>query len=267
MEYLEGGRENQIARAGNTVIRPSGLWTPTVHSLLNHLRENNFLAAPEALGFDKAGNEIVSFIEGEVNNYPLSEAAKSLEALQTAASLLRAYHDATISFLNRGMTQQKWMLPAQEPAEVICHGDYAPYNVVLNGRIAIAIIDFDTTHPGPRVWDIAYALYRWAPLTNPQNLDGWGDLNQQITRAQQFCDSYGLAISERENLVAITVARLHALVNFMHTEAKKGNEAFQQNITDGHHLSYLADIEYLQKYHEQIRQGLTSSNLNRVYRK
>ena len=60
-----------------------------------------FFGAPKPLGFDIDGNEIVSYIAGQVSNYPLSEAASSAEALISAAELLRSYHDASASFLNK----------------------------------------------------------------------------------------------------------------------------------------------------------------------
>jgi thiamine kinase-like enzyme len=192
LEYLKGGRENKIARSGATVHRPSGHWSKSVHALLNHLRKVGFLNAPKPLGFDEKGNEILTYISGEVSNYPLSKTASSNEALITGAQLLRAYHDATVSFLNNSQQNHSWLLPVRNPAEVICHGDFAPYNVVLNGCKAVAIIDFDIAHPGPRVWDIAYALYRWSPLKNPNNPDTQGNLVSQIYRARQFCDAYHL---------------------------------------------------------------------------
>lgn len=253
MDYLEGGRENKIARSGNTVHRPSGFWTPSVHALLAHIRQAGFLNAPEPLGFDANGNGIVSFMAGEVSNYPLSENAASEEALVSAAQLLRAYHDATADFATQDHT---WLLPPRQPAEVVCHGDFAPYNVVLRGKTAVSIIDFDTAHPAPRVWDIAYAIYRWAPFHNPNNPDGFGNLETQISRAKLFCDSYGVSAKSRTNLVEVMIERLQTLIAFMHDEAEKGNEAFQANLADGHHVAYLADIGYLERELPFIQAGL-----------
>ena len=82
----------------------------------------------------------------------------------SAAKLLRTYHDATESFITPETFKLSWMLPVKEPAEVIVHGDFAPYNVALKGNRAVGIIDFDTAHPAPRLWDIAYAVYRWLGL-------------------------------------------------------------------------------------------------------
>jgi Ser/Thr protein kinase RdoA (MazF antagonist) len=256
MEHLSGGRNNQITRIENSVHRPSGFWSPSVHALLQHVRCQGFLGAPLPLGFDQNGDEIVTFISGHVSNYPLSEAAASIQALTSAAKLLRAYHDATVSFLDNNLTSFSWLLPPRSPAEVICHGDYAPYNVVLNGNEAVAIIDFDTAHPAPRVWDIAYALYRWAPFTNPANSDGFGTISEQTQRARLFCEAYGLTTAQRRQLPDLAVQRLEALVNFMGSESRSGNEAFQANIKDGHHLTYLADIAYLRQHQKFIEAGL-----------
>jgi len=51
--------------------------------------------------------------------------------------------------------------PSHVPAEVICHGDVAPYNCVFRDGRPVAFIDFDTAHPGVRIWDLAYAAYRF----------------------------------------------------------------------------------------------------------
>ena len=171
--YLQGGRENKIIRIGHKVHRPLGPWTALVHEFLLYLRSSGFSSAPLPFGLDGQGCEILSFIEGEVSNYPLSPNAASVQTLISAAKLLRSYHDASQNFL-AGLNPEKntWQFPARHPQEVICHGDFAPYNLVLDGENAIGLIDFDTCHPGPRVWDIAYALYRWAPFTNPSNKDG-----------------------------------------------------------------------------------------------
>lgn len=257
MEYLQGGRPDQIVRIGDRVHRPVGPWTKQVHKFLLHLRSEGFFAAPEPFGFDTSGREIVSFIEGEVSNYPLSDNASSTSALISAAKLLRKYHDASQSFLaSDGFNQACWQLPCRDPQEVMCHGDFAPYNVVLNGNQAIGIIDFDTVHPGTRLWDIAYALYRWSPFMNPNNSDGFGCIEDQINRARLFCNAYGLPEANRKRLPLLIIERLHSLVNFMLTQVKNGNQTFESYLQDKHHLLYLADIEYIKTNKFRIEEGL-----------
>jgi aminoglycoside phosphotransferase (APT) family kinase protein len=119
--------------------------------------------------------------------------------------------------------------------------------VVLDGNPAVAIIDFDTAHPAPRNWDIAYALYRWAPLTSPENEDGFGNKQEKMDRARLFCKAYGLPKAEWVGLIDVVIARLQVLVDFMRVEADAGNEVFQANLAEGHHLLYLQDIAYLRE--------------------
>ncbi|WP_229613486.1 phosphotransferase [Vibrio parahaemolyticus] len=223
MEELQGGREGQIFRSENRVYRPRGKWSETVHHLLSYIAKNGFRASPKPFGFDDKGNEILSFVDGEVFNYPLKDNIAAKDALISAASLLRSYHDASSSFLSHHSSETlEWMLPA---------------------------------HPAPRVWDVAYALYCWAPFKT-HKCDAMGDLVSQSLRAKQFCDAYGLPEIERQSVVQTMIDRVQALVDHMHSEARNGNQAFIANINDGHHLAYLADIEYLQSNGQYITEVL-----------
>lgn len=256
MKVLPGGRQNQIIQSGDVIVRPAGFWSPAVHLLLAHLHREGFSGAPQALGFDPQGNEILSFIPGEVGNDPLSPAAASDAALVSAARLLRDYHMAAAAFLEVHPVDLSWRLPRRDPAEVICHGDFAPYNVVLEGQEAVAIIDFDTAHPGPCLWDVAYAVYRWAPLFAPEHPGVWVDFANQVRRARLFCEAYGLSQDDRMRLVHEIIDRLHALVDFILAQAAQGDETFQAHMAEGHHHLYLADVDYLNQNRETITQGL-----------
>ncbi|MGF1736829.1 phosphotransferase enzyme family protein [Photobacterium satsumensis] len=252
MEELQGGREGQIYRVNNQVYRPSQKWTPSIHLLLNHLKAESFDAAPQVFGINRDGYEILSYLEGDVFNYPLVGPVASMEALSSAGRLLRQYHDVSASWIQSDKHQDlEWMLPSREPQEVICHGDFAPYNAVLDGNTVIGIIDFDTAHPAPRIWDVAYAVYCWAPFKTHPN-DALGELKEQSVRARVFCDSYGLSHENRLQLVDIMIARLNALVDFMVSEANSGDASFAQNINNGHHLSYLEDAQYLERNKNEI---------------
>ena len=89
--------------------------------------------------------------------------------LVRAAQVLRAYHDASADFLPRAGAVWQW--PAREPAQVVCHNDFAPYNLMFEGEELTGVIDFDLASPGPRVWDMGYTAYRFVPLTDPGNPD------------------------------------------------------------------------------------------------
>ncbi len=238
----------KVTRIDNTVHREIGPWTPAVHALLKHLRSRGFLNAPEVLGFDDEGREILSYREGDVGHDPLSPAARSDTALKTAARLLRAYHDHTVDFANT--YQGEWQFPAHPPIEVICHGDYAPYNCVLQGDAVVGVIDFDTAHPGSRIWDIAYAVYRFAPLMTPDNPAGFGAQEEQIRRAKLFCQEYGL--SDLSQLISTILERLGVLIDFINARAKAGDSFYQKAVDEGHCELYLADCEYIRRNFESI---------------
>ena len=254
--YMDGGRPGQIRRAGGLVHRPAGPWSPSVQALLRHLRTQGFSAAPQPFGFDPDGNEIVSYLPGQVYNSLSCDAVTSTEALISAAELLRDYHRALATFVPKLTGEETWMLPARQPVEVICHGDFAPYNLVLDGNRVVGVFDFDAAHPGPRTWDLAYALYRWAPLTRPERPGESWSQEQKIERARTFLDAYNLDPDGRLGLVDQVVERLQVLVAFMRSQAAAGNTAFQTNLNDGHDQLYLADMAYLRANREHIETSI-----------
>lgn len=247
----------KIEFLNNEIHRESGYWTKQVHQFLHFLRKRGFAQAPEPLGFDEQGREIVSFVKGQTCDYPLSEDIASLEALVSVAKLLRRYHDVSQSFLNEiTASNQVWMFPCRDPQEVICHSDFAPYNICFEGKQAVGIIDFDTAHPGPRAWDIVYALYRFAPFSNPKNMESFGGIADQILRAYLFCNAYGLNEENRIGLVDLMLERLQALLSFLMQSAREENKKYALNVQEGHHLTYLADIEYITLHKLRIENGL-----------
>lgn len=255
MKELQGGRDSAIYQAGNVVYRPLQPFSPTIHKLLNHLQESGFTEAPEFLGVD-GEQELLSFVSGDTYDYPLTGAIATEEALVSAAKLLRRLHDVSATFLITGdVSEHQWMLEPIRPYEVICHGDYTPYNVALNGNQVVGVFDFDTAHPAPRIWDLAYSVYCWAPFKT-DSVDRLGTLEEQVIRTRRFCDGYGATFEQRKQLSAFMIERLNALVCFMTAEANNGNEKFCQDIEQGHLQSYLNDIEYIESNSQAIEKAL-----------
>ncbi len=249
--------QNHIVFKGNHVHRLLSSWTENVHRLLHHLRESGFYAAPLPIGFDEKGKEIVTYIPGKNGEFPSDAYLISETALISAAKLLRKFHDISVDFLiKQDIDHQQWLLKSRPPFEVICHGDFAPYNVVYDNEQIIGIIDFDCAHPGTRVWDLVYALYRFAPFTNPNNTDGFGTIDEQIARAKLFLDSYDLNMTDRIGFAQLIIERLEALIDFMFTQANMGNQIHKINIENGHHLQYKADINYIRANKLMVDQGL-----------
>jgi Phosphotransferase enzyme family len=264
---LTGGNMTPVVRIGDTVRRAAGPWTPTVHALLRHLRAVGFDRAPEPLGVDERGREVLSFLPGRVGAYPLADFLLSDSTLTEAACMLRAFHDATARFAIP--SDAVWQWPAREPAEVVCHNDFAPYNLVWDGGRLAGVIDLDLASPGPRVWDAAYAAYRLVPLTDPANPDvPYPGVQEQARRLALFCAAYGAQKAGRPREAAVqrrcaavidqllrpdavldaAVQKLRELVAFIVDAAAAGDPAQQAVLDRGDTGIYERDVAYLERH-------------------
>ncbi|OIH92779.1 phosphotransferase enzyme family protein [Curtobacterium sp. MCBA15_001] len=245
----------RITRAADRVHRPAGPWTPTVHRLLGHLHEQGFVAAPEPIELGHT-LETVSFVPGVAGEYPWTEDIASEAALVTSARLLRHYHDAAATF-PLDETRDVWSQSVRIPVETVVHGDFAPYNCVYDGIQAVGIIDFDTAHPGPRVWDVASAVYRFAPFTTGQVEGSTAPtLDERLSRAAEFCDAYGLDQDSRARLAPTMVSSIVALVTTLESEAAAGNPKFVSDLQHGHADLYRADVAYLEDHLDVIARAV-----------
>ncbi len=138
------------------------------------------------------------------------------------------------------------------PVETIVHGDFAPYNCVYDGIAAVGIIDFDTAHPGPRVWDVASAVYRFAPFTTGVVEGGTASLDLRLGRAAEFCRAYELDARSRSVLVDTMVSSLVALVTTIETEAAAGDPKFVSDLAHGHVELYRADVAFIEQHADAI---------------
>ncbi|MFD0658950.1 phosphotransferase [Thermocatellispora tengchongensis] len=213
---------------------------------------------PRAYGLDERGREVLGFIPGEVAHYPLPAHAWTDAALTGVARLLRAYHDATLTF--RPPEGAAWYFPPREPAEVICHGDIAPYNCVFRDGRPVAFIDFDTAHPGPRLRDVAAAAYRFAPLTAVGNGEPVRPVAEQARRLRLLADAYGLAEDDRAALPGAVREHLDGMVAFMHARAEAGDAAFARHIAEGHDRLYRTDSAHVARHAALLRDALCADS-------
>jgi aminoglycoside phosphotransferase (APT) family kinase protein len=135
-------------------------------------------------------------------------------------------------------------MPSDLPAEVVCHNDFAPYNMVFAGNLPAGVIDWEAAAPGARVWDVAYAAYRFVPLSRAAPCE-LRDASVQARRLAVFCDAYGLGGSDRLILLATVVRRVAALRDLILSEAASGNPVSAAHLADGHVEEYVADLAYL----------------------
>jgi hypothetical protein len=244
-EVLAGGNMTQVVRVGDTVRRAAGPWTPTIHAFLRHLRASGFDMVPEPLGIDAQGREIISLLPGAPATYPLPGFAWSDATLSTVAQTLRAFHDAGHGFVPP--PGGRWQWPAHAPAQVVCHNDFAPYNLMFQDGTLTGVIDLDLASPGPRVWDMAYTAYRFVPLTDPANPDApFPGEDAQARRLEAFCSAYGDPAIAPTDVLEAAAAKLRELIAFIEREAAAGDAAQQAVLARGDVRIYQRDIAHIE---------------------
>jgi Phosphotransferase enzyme family len=207
-----------IVRIGDTVRRPVRPFTATIQAYLTHLRQAGFTAAPAPLGIDDQGREVLSFIPGDVPHEPLPAKTAGDEVLAALARLIRELHEASAGWTPPpdavwGGIPRTAATAAPPPVdgepELVSHRDYCPGNVVFRNGLPAALIDFDLAKPTTRLYDIANALWWWAPLCDPQDrAPAFTDLDIPH-RTAVFADAYGMTAQQRQALVPLAVRMVH----------------------------------------------------------
>ncbi|MGV2965361.1 aminoglycoside phosphotransferase family protein [Paenibacillus sp. FSL H8-0317] len=256
-EALSGGNVNQVVRIGETVRRYAKP-NPYVHELLLHLEKVGYDHVPRFLGIDEQGREVLSYLEGIVpgNDYPdLEEYMWSDESLIEVAKLLRSYHDATVGFTTTSVSTNRY--PGVTEDEVVCHNDFAPYNMVFRDGRPQGVIDFDMAGPGPRLWDIAYALYTSVPLADfspmmdgkgvmPYSSQAHGSVRKE--RITLFMSKYGLSVPT--DLKEWVISRIRFMCKTLSDRAAAGEHAFMKMVEEGHLAHYEKELVFLEKHFE-----------------
>ncbi len=209
-EPLTGDGVTQgIVRIGDTVRRPLRPFSLTVQAYLAHLRDAGFAGAPLPLGIDEQGREVLSFVPGEVPRNPLPPETAGEEVLVALARLVRALHDASAGWAPP--PGAVWGgTPASagqvtEQAELVSHRDYYPGNVVFRDGLPAALIDFDLAKPTTRLYDIANAVWYWAPLRDPRDrAPAFAGLDVPH-RVAVFADAYGMTAVQRAEFAPFAV--------------------------------------------------------------
>ncbi len=210
-ENLTTNDKHPVIRIGNEVHRPTDFWTPAVHSLLGYLESVGFAYAPKIVGFDGEGREMLEYFEGESG----SDGWKNIVSdagLQKYARLLRSYHDAVKDF--KPAKDLEWANGSKglRTGEIICHGDFGPWNIVWQGGEPVGIVDWDFAHPAKPEYDILYALEYSAPFCDDETALKWRgfkSLPDRKHRIEVFMKAYGAPMIEN---VAHKVARMQRKV-------------------------------------------------------
>ena len=215
---LPGGTANVVVRAGDTVRRQTGPWTPAVRALLTHLESVGFGDAPTFLGIDERGREVLSLVAGEVGlanpGTPLAPWFRTPEACAAIGDWLHRFHEAQRGF--RPDPDLPWRTcagRALRDGEVVVHHDVAPYNTILRPDGGLTVIDWDFCAPGDPVEDLAFAAWQWVPLRADRDAvaAGYGGVMTVLEAAAKLAalaDGYDASTEQRSRLVDACAVRM-----------------------------------------------------------
>jgi hypothetical protein len=227
-ELLTGGNTHAaVVRAGDTVRRPTGPWTPGVHALLRHLEERGFDGAPRVLGIDEQGREVLTFVPGDVVYPDHLDLVASDDALAAIARLIRRFHEAVSDFDPSGFEWSDRGADGRPGGELVCHNDLAVWNLVGRADGSWAFVDWDLAAPGERSWDVAWALLTLAPLAPDFDIPG-ADVPHRL---RVFRDAYG---ELPPGVIDVAVARCEREASLIRSLGGRGDPAYARLLAEGH---------------------------------
>jgi hypothetical protein len=200
---LTGGGRTAVHRRGRVVIRGTGPWTPAVHTLLRHLEQVGFAAAPRLVGSGLApdGRETLTYLDGEFTDV----GPWRLDGVAGVGRLLRDLHRATASY--RPPPDAVWFpwhgRGLGGPARVIGHCDVAPWNIVARDGLPVALIDWEFAGPVDPLVELAQAGWLNAKLHDDivAEREGLPPLAERARHLRALVDGYGLAAGQRRGFL------------------------------------------------------------------
>ncbi|HVE92308.1 MAG TPA: phosphotransferase [Actinomycetota bacterium] len=151
-----------------------------------------FTQAPRFLGVDEEGREVLSFIDGESGGAGWRQVA-SIDGLRAMISLLEDYQQAVRGFHLHGPTAWSAGVVDLDGSQVICHGDFGPWNVVWRDGQAVGLLDWDHARPGDALDDVGYAAQYLVPLRSDEDcvsLFGYDEPPDRRTRLRVLSDGF-----------------------------------------------------------------------------
>lgn len=226
-EVVQRRDDRVLTRVGQAVRHPRHPWSSATWALLQHLSRVGFMLSPRLVGTD-GDADLLSYIPGASGASGWA-AAVTEEGLAAAARLLRSYHDAIRDW--RPEIEPVWFdgsVGTGGQAEVVCHGDFGPWNIVWDGTEPVELLDFEYARPGDPLNDVAYACEYFVPFRDDAECLRWLRYPEPPDRRRRlliFADSYGLSSADG------LVDRVIAVQSDMRVPvARLADEGFQRQV-------------------------------------
>jgi Phosphotransferase enzyme family len=193
-----------VVRVGGTIRRPHQPQSYAVACYLDWLEGAGFEGSPRYLGRDAEGRDVLTFLPGGCAGAVPEQWVQSERLLASVGLLLRRLHAASSGFVPAAHPFPPRPV-RQDPAELVCHLDVTPQNVVVRDGLAAGLVDFDLAGPTTRLKDSFNTAMHWVPLRDPADAwPGWEALDP-FRRLRIFADAYGWTEDERRRLPGLGV--------------------------------------------------------------
>lgn len=207
---LGGNASDFVLRVGDTVRKPWRDSSASVQSYLQTLFDAG-VRVPRPLGMDDQGRQSLEYIHGD---FALGRHFDPDE-LHRVGGMVRAVHDASPEKRDVGASTWDILMPVAG-ADLICHNDLAPWNLVIGAEWVF--FDWDGSGPSTRVADLGYAARAFVGMA-----DG-GDPAADAIRLRAFVDGYGADESIRQELADAIVERTQSMYSVLVDAKRTGRE-------------------------------------------
>jgi len=239
-------RLRPIELTSETVTRPAGAHTATVHSFLRHLRAKGLDCVPEPVSLN-GQIETLRFIEGESGGDGWKHQHDE-KGVRSAARLLRRIHDASADW--GPPSDAVFAAPAVDGGDVFVNADPGPWNFVWRDGEAVALIDWDFLHRAPRLSDVAYALQWFAPIRDDRAALEWHhfpEVPDRRARIEAFLDAYGMPADF--DVADAVVQRIRYTSGHVRFLAAQGHEPQKTWVAEGSvEKEELADVAWIEDH-------------------
>ena len=193
-----------VVRVGGTIRRPHQPQSLAVAAYLDWLEDAGFEGSPRFLGRDAEGRDVLSYVAGRCAGALPETWVQSEELLASVARLVRRLHNASAGYDPQLHPFPPRYIPPgtvnQDAAELVCHLDVTPQNVVVRDGVAVGLVDFDLAGPSTALRDSYNTALHWVPLRAPADMwPGWEGVDP-FRRLRIFADAYGWSQEERRRV-------------------------------------------------------------------
>lgn len=243
-EPLAGGNASQgVVRVGQTVRKPWTDATPAVHRLMRHVRAVG-VDVPAVLGRDERGRQVLEMVPGRL---AMESPPLALDELARVGRLVRTIHDAAQDLAWGSGARSDNVLPVAG-ADLVCHNDLAPWNLVLGPRWVF--VDWDGAGPSTRLWDLAYAAQSFTVN------DARADPVDAAAGLAALVEGYGADQALRDALPTTLGRRAGAMLELLRSSHASGREPWGSMYTSGHGEHWHAATRYAKAHEETWRVAL-----------